>query len=821
MLHTHRHKERRAALRGAALTIGIGLAAVSSIGMIIGPSQAPLSLTSAVWGLVFLLTSLASGRGVSHGLCSRAFVGALAAGAFYFTIATGGFGAAVAWPSLALAPIATAYFFDVKTGVRLGVIVSIVAVFLAGLEAATLADAEPAAILEIIAAALLLIVVVIAMLMSLRQFEVDSESAARARQNSEDASRLLFDSVPMRLVVKDSNDCIVKINRFAANAFGVDADKVEGQIASLALPEWAGRHGTGDREIIASAAPRLGHVERAELKNGDAAWIRMDKIPLPSAEGGGLLLVASTDVTQQFRARAQIEESAILASLATDGARDGVWTWDVVDRSLNLSARNFDLLDEDAPDDELVFDWWRSRVHPEDLPLVMQALKLHLESDEPYDVRYRIRRGDGGFSWWRSRGKAVRDSDGRPLRMIGTNSDVIHLMEEGRGAQGAGAPKSPANLNLTEEIRTPLDNALRSFRDLRSTALTQAQSRHVKLLDDALRSLDASLSDAFGGPSEDRETSSKDEYPTFSVRDVLSRLSDQHGARAAAKGVTLQTACAPDCANAYRGDRDMLESVLDLLIADALGIAEGRALEVSVEPGVGARGANLVFAVGLDRRGAPADSGKTAIEAGDRLRDRERSASIARAREIAHSIGGRITLSDGAVAGVVATFEAPGTAIPDEGSFDAANEASAIDKSVASVAGLRILAAEDSDLNQFVLRSMLEYHKHDLFFVKNGRQALEVWERGGFDLVLMDIQMPVMDGVAAIREIRSAERQQGRGRIPIIALTANAMNHQVEDYVSAGADAHVAKPIIEGDLLDAIAECRRGRAEEGDQRRAG
>ena len=79
--------------------------------------------------------------------------------------------------------------------------------------------------------------------------------------------------------------------------------------------------------------------------------------------------------------------------------------------------------------------------------------------------------------------------------------------------------------------------------------------------------------------------------------------------------------------------------------------------------------------------------------------------------------------------------------------------------------------------------------------VEDGAQAVDVWRGGGFDVVLMDVQMPVMDGPTAARTIRDEEVRLGRPRIPIVALTANVMSHQLAEYRDAGMDAHVAKPI--------------------------
>jgi CheY-like chemotaxis protein len=122
---------------------------------------------------------------------------------------------------------------------------------------------------------------------------------------------------------------------------------------------------------------------------------------------------------------------------------------------------------------------------------------------------------------------------------------------------------------------------------------------------------------------------------------------------------------------------------------------------------------------------------------------------------------------------------------------------------------LRVLAAEDNSVNQLVLKTLLAQIGVDPVIVPDGAQALEAWEDGGFDLILMDVQMPQMDGPTATRRIRAREAETGRARTPIVALTANAMPHQVEEYLDAGMDGHVSKPIDAGELygvLVAIAE---------------
>ena len=110
-------------------------------------------------------------------------------------------------------------------------------------------------------------------------------------------------------------------------------------------------------------------------------------------------------------------------------------------------------------------------------------------------------------------------------------------------------------------------------------------------------------------------------------------------------------------------------------------------------------------------------------------------------------------------------------------------------------APLRVLAAEDNPTNQLVLSTVMQIFGVDLTLAADGLEAVEAWRAGAFDLILMDIQMPGLDGVTATRRIRVEEAATGRPRTPILALSANALTHQVEAYIAAGMDGHVAKPI--------------------------
>ena len=131
-------------------------------------------------------------------------------------------------------------------------------------------------------------------------------------------------------------------------------------------------------------------------------------------------------------------------------------------------------------------------------------------------------------------------------------------------------------------------------------------------------------------------------------------------------------------------------------------------------------------------------------------------------------------------------------------------EAVACETTDASPEGLRILLADDHPANRKVIEVLLASTDATLIAVENGQEAVDAYANGGFDLVLMDMQMPVMDGLTATAAIRALEDERGLARTPLLMLTANAMAEHVEAGRAAGADGHLAKPVTTQTLFAAI-----------------
>jgi CheY-like chemotaxis protein len=185
---------------------------------------------------------------------------------------------------------------------------------------------------------------------------------------------------------------------------------------------------------------------------------------------------------------------------------------------------------------------------------------------------------------------------------------------------------------------------------------------------------------------------------------------------------------------------------------------------------------------------------------------------LAICHELAAMMGGAITVQSEAGVGSTFTLHLPLKRLcePAPAQVEQAARATAeID------ADIKILAAEDNPINQLVLKTLLAQVGIEPVIVENGQDVVKAWAEGDWALILMDIQMPIMDGVDATRAIRLQEMAHNLPRTPIVALTANAMAHHIAEYGAAGMDGHVSKPIQAAQLF-AVIDAVLAKASEGD-----
>jgi signal transduction histidine kinase/AmiR/NasT family two-component response regulator len=371
-------------------------------------------------------------------------------------------------------------------------------------------------------------------------------------------------------------------------------------------------------------------------------------------------------------------------------------------------------------------------------------------------------------------------------------------------AEAASQAKSAFLATMSHEIRTPLNGVLGMAQVMaRDPELPETQRRRIEVVRESGEALLAILNDVLDLSKVEAGKLQLEDI-AFDLDAVARGACQAFSAVAAEKGLSFRLEFYPGAAGRYRGDPTRLRQILYNLLSNAVKFTEAG------EIGVIARRSEGVLSLEIADTGigiAPAQLERLfgKFEQADASTTRRHGGTglgLSISRELARLMGGDISAESTPGEGARFTVRLPlpraGEAAPPKPT--AADAGQALDG-----ARLRILAAEDNAVNQLVLKTLLAQVGAEPVIVAHGGEALAAWEAGGFDLILMDVQMPVMDGPTATRAIRDREAETGRPRTPIVALTANAMPHQVEAYLAAGMDGHVAKPIDAAELYGVLA----------------
>ena len=381
-------------------------------------------------------------------------------------------------------------------------------------------------------------------------------------------------------------------------------------------------------------------------------------------------------------------------------------------------------------------------------------------------------------------------------------------------AEHAAEAKSEFLAVMSHEIRTPMNGVMGMAQALAATKLDHRQRKMLEVVQTSGETLLTLLNDILDLSKIEAGMLDLEALP-FSPEAVLMSARDLFDEQASRKGLQLETNIAVDATQWRVGDPARLRQVVFNLVSNAIKFTHQGKITLGLA--LQADGAMRVFVsdtgIGIPEEArarlfskfTQVDSSHTRLYGGTGL-----GLSIAKA--IVEAMGGALSVVSEEDAGSVFSLIVPldiCEPIADVVSPTLAD--SAIPPCVVASGAdepdeeaMRVLVAEDNQTNRFVLQTLLESFGISPVFAENGEEALTMWQQASFDVVLMDMQMPVMDGPTAMRAIRAIEDETGRARTPIVALTANAMAHQIESQLNAGADTHASKPIQLATLIEAM-----------------
>ena len=397
--------------------------------------------------------------------------------------------------------------------------------------------------------------------------------------------------------------------------------------------------------------------------------------------------------------------------------------------------------------------------------------------------------------------------------VIGLRVDITEMKQQAQAlrlalarTEAANRAKSDFLANLSHEIKTPLNGVLGLADALDRGGLDPGQREIVSTIRESAAALNDLLSDLLtfadldGGKLELRPEPVR-------LTEVAAAAVSQHGPAAEAKGLELLVAAGEGAEDLALADAERLRQVLSQLLANAVKFtAEGRiVIRLRSAGPIGMRHAFIeVEDTGLGFDPADAQRLFQRFEQGDGSFTRRfggMGLGLAICRQMIELMGGSIRAVGRPGRGATFSVDLPWPLAEAQ----AEPEATA----TASPAGLKVLVVEDNPTNRKVAELMLAAVGADTLCVENGALAVEAARAADYDIALMDLQMPVMDGLEAIRAIRGEEAASGRPRLPIVVVSANVAPEQLAASRTAGADGHVGKPIRPEELFNAIAEAVR------------
>jgi PAS domain S-box-containing protein len=550
------------------------------------------------------------------------------------------------------------------------------------------------------------------------------------------------------------------------------------------------------------------------------------------------------NVTDHKKADMGLEALSQRLALSLKSGNIGYWDWDIDQDILFWDDRMYELYGVTKKSDaRLVYDIWANGMHPDDRKDIETLVQQVLLGQAEYDAEYRVIHPDRSIHFIKAYGTLLRDAQGVPKSMIGVNFDIsdrkqaeFALIEAKEAAEAATKAKGAFLANMSHEIRTPMNGVLGMAQLLETTELDEEQADFVKTIKDSGDALLSIINDILDFSKIESGMLAIEEWE-FDLEDVIGGVCQLLNSQAIAKQINLQYAIAPHVPANVIGDRHRLRQILLNLIGNAIKFTQSGGVTVSITSSSDPSSNKYIlkFAIadtGIGIKGDRIDQLFQPFTQADASISRKYGGTglgLAISKLLVELMGGTIWVESlGHIGGkpVLDWQSASTTEDSNQGStfhFTIAVSASEIeqeaiasrqisstkeifiDPQLAEKFPLQILLVEDNQFNQLIATTFLAKLGYQIDLANNGLEALQAIQNHSYDLILMDMQMPEMDGLTATKLIRQSPENS---HLRIVAMTANAMPEDRQACLDAGMNDYISKPINMQEIIRLVSSLK-------------
>lgn len=632
-------------------------------------------------------------------------------------------------------------------------------------------------------------------------------------------TRSLIEASLDPLVTIDSEGKITDVNQATIQVTGVSKDKLIGSdFSSYFTDENKAREGY--LLVWKNGSVRDYHlaIRHSSGMITDVLYnATLYRSPDGKAQG---IFAAARDITKQLRTEAEIKIAQERIEAAASAGLIGVWDWDVPNNILMWDKAMYKLYGLKEGDFGGAYEAWARAIHIEDKEYTEGEIQAALDGKREYCPQFRIIWPDGSTHYIKAISKTFYDEQRKPLRMLGINYDMTEqkqiekeLYQAKIAAEAANMAKSRFLATMSHEIRTPMNGILGMAQLLDLPSITEGERRDfAKVIINSGNTLLTLLNDILDLSKIEAEKV-QIEAVVCSPGVIINEIKNLFNEAAVKKNLRIETELTSNMDEYYLTDPTRLRQMLSNLTNNAIKFTLNGSVRITAsELERNAQGAILEFAVKDTGVGIPqdklplifqpfsqTDSSNTRKFGGTGL-------GLSIVRGLARWMGGDVGLESVEGQGSRFWFSVRVGVVSSHQENKSSNMSSGVTVSKVRPLSYRVLVVEDDPVNRKVVTAILNKLGGNVDIAENGQQALDLVVNGGsFDLILMDVQMPVMDGNTATKKIRNWEKINNQKRIPIIALTADAFLEDSQRCLDSGMDNVLVKPISIEKLHGAIA----------------